>query len=88
MLKVNNGWNCQKGCLKRFKSLSEKEKEDILSKRKSDNNASTRMWAKCLCDYLTEKLCPDLKDLDNTELAAVLGNFYVEPGKKKITEQP
>ena len=59
---------------RRFKTLSDKEKETILSKIKSENtNASTKMWINCLCDYLIENTSPfpEIEDLDNMQLAEV-----------------
>ena len=69
----------------RFKSLSTKEKEEILSKKKakSTNNA-TRLWVNCLKGYLIEKNHPDLNNIPNIELNEILGNFYTELKKKKV----
>ena len=69
----------------RFKTLTEKEKAEILSKRKAQNtNLATNQWISCLREYLCEKGLPDLQSLSNDELSDVLGNFYCEAKKKNV----
>ena len=41
----------------------------------------------CLREYLIKKAYPELEELSNTQLAEVLGNFYVEARKKRVTEE-
>ena len=69
----------------RFKTVTEKEKEDILSKRKSVNtNLATTQWITCLQEYLCEKQLQPLDRLSNSQLNEALGNFYCEARKKNV----
>ena len=69
----------------RFKTVSEKDKEIILNKRKAENtNLATNQWVTCLREYLCEKNLADLELLTDAELDEALGNFYCEARKKNV----
>ena len=57
----------------RFKTVSDSEKEKILSnkKAKSTNNA-TKLWMNCFKDYLIECNHPPLEDIPNEDLPKIL----------------
>ena len=79
--------NLENKGVKRFKTLTDEDKQKILDKRKSQNtNNATRLWINALKDYITEKGYPPLEDLSIDLLDEAIGNFYVEARKKNFAE--
>ena len=75
-------YNCS-----RFKTLNESDKDELWSKKNAKNtNDSTKVWIKCLREYLCEKNLPELETLSNEDLGDVLSNFYTEVKKKKVPD--
>lgn len=62
-----------------FKTAKTGEKEKIKEKQNAANtNKSTRLWVKCLTDYLEEKEMPKIGDIPDDDLPKLLSNFYLE----------
>ena len=57
----------------RFKSVNDKETEQLLPKRNARNtNDATKVWINCLKDYLIEKNKLQLHEICNDDLPKVL----------------
>lgn len=63
----------------RFDTKTKVQKQNIMDGRKSPStNKATKVWMKCLNDYLKEKELPDADTIDIEELPNVLSDFYTE----------
>ena len=73
---------------KRFVSLDECTKQELLENRKAQNtNRATKQWVSCLNEFLKEKDKPDLDAIDVNELPDIMGDFYFSVRKKRISEK-
>lgn len=63
----------------RFKTVQIEEKNDTMGQRKAPStNQATKLWVKCLRQYLSEKKLPALEDMETKDLPDMLENFYIE----------
>lgn len=64
---------------KRFFTKTTVEKKAIFDQRKAPGtNEATKVWIRCLNDYLAEKKLPDIDTISTDELPNVLSDFYTE----------
>lgn len=63
----------------RFKKVTSEKKEEIFDGRKRDSTKrATKLWMKCLNDYLAENDLPNSEEIETDQLPKVLEDFYVE----------
>ena len=69
----------------RFKTLTNKTKLEIYSKKKAKNtDDATKVWMKCFSEYLQVKALPKVEEIVTNNLPNILYNFFSEVKRKTL----